>query len=270
MGRPKGSKNKPKTSKARVTPKQVKDGGLDIVYVLGTGSKFDNFELKISLRSIEKYGKGYSRIFIIGEKPEWINYDKVTHIPAKDISNIPAINSTHKLLIACNSDEISENFILFNDDFFLTKKTNFSKLKNYTRPQKLRQSFPPEKRFAFYNRIIARTDKVLKDNGFDTNHFGIHLPITINSKKFIDMYNKFQKEINEHNGLSTRSLYGNYAELEPTPIKDCKINIFFSYKKIEPFIKDTFCISVGDKTLEVGDMKKWLEDNYSVQSKFEK
>ncbi len=42
---------------------------IDLVYILGKGSKWSDNEIRFSLRSIEKYFD-YRKIFIIGEKPE--------------------------------------------------------------------------------------------------------------------------------------------------------------------------------------------------------
>ena len=41
---------------------------LDVVYVLGTGSSWDNNEIRFSIRSVLKNLPGIGRIIIIGEK----------------------------------------------------------------------------------------------------------------------------------------------------------------------------------------------------------
>lgn len=40
---------------------------MDVCYVLGIGSLYDNLELRLSLRSLEKNAKNLESIFIIGE-----------------------------------------------------------------------------------------------------------------------------------------------------------------------------------------------------------
>ena len=52
---------------------------MTVVYVLGTGSKWKNYELLYSLRSIEKNLKGFTDVVIVGELPSWIQ--NVIHIP---------------------------------------------------------------------------------------------------------------------------------------------------------------------------------------------
>ena len=55
---------------------------IDFLYVLGSGSEYNNLELRLSLRSIDKYAHNLGRVFIVGEKPDWIK--NVIHIPVKD------------------------------------------------------------------------------------------------------------------------------------------------------------------------------------------
>ena len=52
---------------------------MDIVIPLGTGSRWQNNELRFALRSIEKYLTGYDKIFIIGECPSYLQ--NIIHIP---------------------------------------------------------------------------------------------------------------------------------------------------------------------------------------------
>ena len=46
---------------------------MDMLYILGNGSKHDNQELRWSLRSLEKYGRNVGSIAIVGEPPEWLS-----------------------------------------------------------------------------------------------------------------------------------------------------------------------------------------------------
>ena len=57
---------------------------MDIVYIIGKGSKWNNQELKYSLRSIAKYGINIGKVFIVGYKPNFVS-DEVIYIPCDDI-----------------------------------------------------------------------------------------------------------------------------------------------------------------------------------------
>lgn len=38
---------------------------MDILYILGNGSVHDNMEIRLSLRTVEKYAKNLDRVFIV-------------------------------------------------------------------------------------------------------------------------------------------------------------------------------------------------------------
>ena len=52
---------------------------MDILYCLGEGSKWNNNELRYSLRSLEKFGKNVGNIYVVGYDPGILS-DKVTFI----------------------------------------------------------------------------------------------------------------------------------------------------------------------------------------------
>ncbi|XP_028139894.2 N-acetylglucosamine-1-phosphotransferase subunits alpha/beta [Diabrotica virgifera virgifera] len=87
----------------------------------------DKYELKFSLRSLEKYAPWINHVYIVtnGQIPYWLNldYEKVTIVTHedifKDVSNLPTFSSP---AIECNLHRIpglSKKFIYFNDDIFL-------------------------------------------------------------------------------------------------------------------------------------------------------
>jgi hypothetical protein len=58
-----------------------------------------------------------AKVWLVGGKPDWysgnfIEVDQKHHKYANAINNLQAL---------CNSEEISNNFILMNDDFFIIK-----------------------------------------------------------------------------------------------------------------------------------------------------
>ena len=45
---------------------------IDVVIPLGTGSRWQDNELRYCLRSIEKNLSGVNEVVIVGEKPKWL------------------------------------------------------------------------------------------------------------------------------------------------------------------------------------------------------
>ncbi|KAJ8916550.1 hypothetical protein NQ315_000192 [Exocentrus adspersus] len=91
----------------------------------------DKYELKFSLRSLEKYAPWVNHVYIVtnGQIPYWLNldYHKVTVVTHEEIfrdaTGLPTFSSP---AIECNLHRIpglSRRFIYFNDDVFLGQAT---------------------------------------------------------------------------------------------------------------------------------------------------
>lgn len=81
---------------------------------------------KYWFRSVEKYAPWVNKIFLIteGHLPQWINihHPKLVHIRHCDYISaefLPTFNSNVIELNLANIDELSEHFVLFNDDIFI-------------------------------------------------------------------------------------------------------------------------------------------------------
>ena len=93
---------------------------MDAVYICRHGN---NEELRYSLRSIENL-KEVNNVWVIGGKPNWYVGN---HIPVQSSTKYThAITNLHVLT---RQKQISEEFILMNDDFFVIKPVD--KLETY-------------------------------------------------------------------------------------------------------------------------------------------
>ena len=101
---------------------------MDILYVLGSGSKWNNNELRYSLRSLEKFGKNVSNVYIIGQDPGFLS-DKVTLVKIGDCFGVKAKNILNKICEAVEYTNIGEEFLLSSDDHFYIKETDFDKIR---------------------------------------------------------------------------------------------------------------------------------------------
>lgn len=87
---------------------------MDLVYICRDGN---NEELRYSIRSAVK-NLAFDNLWVVGGKPDWYsgNYIKVEQNRSK------YANARKNLSAACNSEEISDSFILMNDDFYILNK----------------------------------------------------------------------------------------------------------------------------------------------------
>lgn len=99
---------------------------MDVVYVIGTGSKWDNNELRYSLRSIDKCGICLHNVIIVGDElPDFVDPDKVTYLQCADKpGDSPARNVYRKIKKVFDETQLSR-FLLSSDDHFFINPTIF-------------------------------------------------------------------------------------------------------------------------------------------------
>jgi len=101
---------------------------MDIVYIIGTGSKWQNNELRYSLRSIAKFGANLGEVYIVGDElPPFINPSTVRYLHVRDITtNKQALNVYYKLCRLFDQTDI-KRFLLSSDDHFLIRPVDLEK-----------------------------------------------------------------------------------------------------------------------------------------------
>src|SRR4051812_35587008 len=106
---------------------------MDILIPLGRGSSWQNNELRYALRSVEKHLSGYDNIFIVGEKPDWIQ--NITHIPFEDKPGYGNRdrNIFNKILAGIKDERLSYEFMFMSDDHFFTADFSATRFPYYYR-----------------------------------------------------------------------------------------------------------------------------------------
>lgn len=236
---------------------------IDLVYVLGKGSLWNDKEIKYSLRSVNKYLSGFRNIFIIGELPEFIH--NVIHIPHSDMEMNKEANIKQKILAACDNPDISTNFLFLNDDHFLLSDFDAQTFPYYYKGTL--GNLLARKRRGLYYRAVDRTYRHLLDKSSSTLHFDTHCPIVYNK-------DKFRKVISEMNwetrcGIIIKSLYCNRLGIEGIKEPDCKINKLCSKEEILSIIKERKFFSIGNRALN-NNLEEVLEQLYPEKSPWEK
>jgi hypothetical protein len=157
----------------------------DILYVLGKGSNWHNNEIRYSLRSLQNLP--HNRVFVIGERLDW--FQNIYHIPADDPYRNKQRNTIRKLRLATEHPALGDEFILFNDDFYVLKPidhlpvyyrfTMKEMVEHFSlyKKEKLLQSDNSKK--YVYEEAILNTYKRFPD-GLD---YSLHMPMTFNKEK---------------------------------------------------------------------------------------
>lgn len=212
---------------------------MDILYPLKKTNS--NEELRYSLRSLQNIT--HDKVIIVGDIPEWVNEEFVYYIPTHNLPNRYQA-TTNNIMCACQSKELSENFILMNDDFFILKPIVEEDL-NLDRglmEDVVRYYHKTRPSLTNYDRNVEQAMKELKSLGFDNPiSFELHTPMIINKHKFLNIIGKLSTD-----ALHTckRSVYGNYFVKNSKTIEDVKILSNFSTSKLN--LHDHKFISVSE------------------------
>lgn len=212
---------------------------MDAVYILGTGSLAKNEEIRYSIRSLEANMSDLRNVYIVGECPEFLQ--KVKHIIAGDKSKYKHINAYHKIKIACKIEEVSDEFLLMNDDFFMTKEF-------------VGADFP------FYS--------LENSNGGNCGQHSFHIHCPIRLKK--EWFEKMPIDLSFKSCKSPRTFYANFYKAPPKFCNDFVVRGATGCLDFDKQIIKKPCFSISDSTMLYPPFYKWLQELYPVPSRFEK
>jgi len=237
---------------------------VDLVYILSDESRWLDNEIKYSLRSAEKYLKRFRKVFIIGQKPLFFN-DLVIEIPFKDIYGNKARNIQSKISRAAGDYRITNNFILFNDDYFLLKDADAMEYPFYFK-NTLPQALDANAGNYEYHSHIRYTMNALSFFDLPMLNFDSHYPILYNKAKVKKVVNKYIW--NNPFGLIFKSTYCNTLGIVGEFKEDCKINHPHVYDNWKNVTKGLDMFSIGDRCLNKS-MEQYLFHLFPKKSKYE-
>ena len=243
---------------------------VDVVYVLGSGSGWKNNEIRFSLRSIEKNGINAGKIFVVGEKPEFLS-KKVIYIHVSDIFN-PNVNADGniitKVLAACADKRLSDDFLFINDDHILLKPVDLHDVPAFHKGD---MNLFPATHWAlnYWRGRLKRTMETLNDKGLTAYHFDCHTPILFNKILFPEVMAGF--DYKDGIGLTMKSLYGNSVYSESGKLLEGeKKTVFknFTIEQLNKRLEQCGFMSFNDDGLNKS-LKVWLYKRFTVISKWE-
>ena len=241
---------------------------MDILYVVGTGSKWNNNELKYSLRSIDKNGVNVGRIFIATETlPKFINPEAVEHICIRDLGKIKHRNIMDKIECVMYYSDIADDFLLSSDDHFYLRETDFDHYPLYHKGEIQERDENAE-----YWLSMRDTKQLLQQHGLTTYSTNPHCNTHFNRPMFME-HSALMKEGKQlRYGAEVNCLMGNLmiaAGVEPVCYNDIKINSFKNREDLLRQLGDTNCFSIYDSALNCG-IKEYLLEMFPNKSRWEK
>lgn len=215
--------------------------GLDIVIPLAKDKRTNYYELRMTLRSIEKNLTGYRNIIIIGERPTWVT--NITHIPLPDIAGKKCFSIFRKMMTAAKSD-VSDKFISWSDDTYLLEPIHTTGIKDWY--DNTLHHWAHKNINTLYRQIVKATWQLFPDGLF----YNVHTPCVYHKERF--------QELNKYNWSTTGYL-----------IKSTYFNSGLAYPEqmVDPKIKRGLFMSTSEKVSS--EESRFLDGMFSKKSSYE-
>ena len=229
----------------------------DIVYILK--NDIDDAELIYSIRSVEANFE-FNSIWFAGGVPKHIKPDH--QITIEQVGRNKWFRVRNTLESICKNPNISDNFWLFNDDFFVMKPTGSSLpplIDGTIRKRLIDLNRKNPNKMSSYAEQLYATEHILKCAGYDTLNYALHVPMLINKKKALATLNQFKSS------PMFRSLYGNHHDIGGTIIKDVKV-----YNLDQIPTGEEFLLSTTNESFHDGRVGKYIKDKFPAKSWHEK
>ena len=224
----------------------------DIVYFVK--DSLINEELRYSLRTLKNFP--HNKVWFYGGCPAGLKPDY--HVKVKQNLDNKWYNVNKMLRLACTNPNITDNFWLFNDDFFIMKKiekpTNHYDGDLYKRIVKLEDKF---NHLTQYSKLLRDCCKELESLGCDSKNYALHVPMLFNKRKGLELF-----KITDFPGF--RSLYANYWGVGGTQMSDVKITSLYK------IYRNGYYLSTDEKSFNNGEVGKQIRKLFPDKCKYEK
>lgn len=236
----------------------MKTKNLDVVYFVSAYPKSD---LLYSIRSVAK-NLEFNKLWIYGGKRMNIMPDKYVRIMnQKGGDKCEKVRSMYKEV--CLNDEITDDFIMFHDDFFVMKPMNsIEPIYRGTFEQHISDVEAKfGKNLSKYTFLLKHASKTLKMANKSTLSYELHTPFVFNREKLLKILELYP---NEH---CIRSIYANYYKIGGKKYHDVKI---FDMKPTFDYKTETLLST--DDTITIADNEYWdyIRNQFKNKCRYER
>lgn len=223
----------------------------DIVYILG--ERTNPYELIYSLRSVEK-NFPYNKVWFVGGQPKGLEPDRrLPHVQTGN-SKWSMIRSSFVKAIEC--PDVTDDFFLFNDDFFVMKKLKGDFVNYVDGTLKDRVGELRQPKLNPYGCTLYKAEQELLTLGCTTLNFDVHVPMLINKELA-------KENISKCSSPQIRSIYGNLTGCPYQEHKDVKVY------DLETVPKGSDFLSTNDEIFIHGKVGEYIREKFNKPSRFE-
>jgi hypothetical protein len=228
---------------------------VDVLYPVRKGDWND--ELRYSLRSLQNIK--HDRVFLVGYKPSWaVN---VITFP-REQKESKYLNANKNLIWAADHAELSDPFLLLNDDFYIMQRVRGRMPMLHMGPvEKVIDRYRKLHHTGVYWRGMKDTFQLCRSLGMiHPLSYELHVPMILYKGPLQEAWDKG----NHLPVCHIRTLYGNVAGVGGTATEDCKV-YSAPAKGFEqwPFLSST------DNLHANSPIRKLLEERFPDRSPYE-
>lgn len=220
----------------------------DIVYVVRPGEV--NEELRYSLRSLRNLPHG--KVWIAGYCPSW-----VTGVGKIPVSRAPGAHATTKanLRAACLHPDVAEEFVYFNDDFFVMQpQETMPAMHRGTLDHAIKSGMSRS-----YTRAMRATQVILIEQGIEEPLcYELHAPTRVTKTGMLKAL-----DLCSYPMVQERSVYGNLAQLGGEPARNFKVYHGDYGWKAWPFL------STNDSSFQRQPVGDYIRASFPSRSPYE-
>lgn len=229
---------------------------MDVVYVVKDAAFND--ELRYSLRSVDK-NFPHHNVFFYGGRPMHLKPDQ--QVVIHQIGDTKWDKVRMMLKEIAFDDRITEDFVLFNDDFFVMQQVESLPTYEYGTLEGLCERIESRNKGipTPYTLKLRETIATLEKDGLTTSNFELHVPFIFNRGKLLEIIERYPTI------KGSRSLYGNTYLTETEYLVDRKI---FKVNDLPP--KDAIYVSTEDRAFNEGKVGKMIKAKFPNKSRWER
>ena len=226
---------------------------LDIVYILK--EDMDTDELRYSLRSVEK-NFPHRKVFFVCGQPKGFKPDGKIEHKQTGYNKWDQIRSSMWKIVEC--DEITDDFYLFNDDFFIMKpvKGKFVNMVDGTLIRRIEELANDCKGFNSYAKTLLKANEELKTLKCPTMNYDLHTPMLMNK-------GMVKNSIGKCASPQMRSIYGNINHIPYVIHPDVKVY------GLDVVPEDPDLLSTDDDSFTRGKVGEYIRTVFNKPSRFE-
>ena len=226
----------------------------DIVYFVKPD--LVNNELRYSLRSVhQNFPCRY--VWFYGGQPTELIPDRRAPIIQQGANRYERVRNM--LRQACENDELTEDFWLFNDDFFILQPQDDTPAWYNGGLMDLILAIEKRKgKQSAYTQQLRRTIETLTGAGYGTLNYAVHVPMKINREKMLQTMERFP------DCPMFRALYGNMHEIGGIDAPDVKI-----IESELTFSESWPMVSTSDSSFINGQVGRDIRERFPEKSRWE-